>query len=89
MNILAQWGGIWGFFTLMNHAPQYFKLVHGWDIKAVSRGILNLGITLATVLNVKENVDDYNILIYIFIYKSYKSRQYISSSLFKVNAYER
>ncbi|KAK9745456.1 Major Facilitator Superfamily [Popillia japonica] len=34
MNILAQWGGIWGFFTLMNHAPQYFKLVHGWDIKA-------------------------------------------------------
>ncbi|KRT85633.1 membrane transporter, partial [Oryctes borbonicus] len=34
MNVLAQWGGIWGFFTIMTHAPQYFKIVHGWDIKA-------------------------------------------------------
>jgi hypothetical protein len=36
MNILAQWGGIWGFFTLMTHAPSYFKFIHGWSIQAVS-----------------------------------------------------
>ncbi|XP_018572111.1 sialin [Anoplophora glabripennis] len=34
MNILAQWGGIWGLFTLMTHAPTYFKFIHGWNIKA-------------------------------------------------------
>ncbi|XP_063910758.1 sialin [Zophobas morio] len=34
MNILAQWGGIWGFFTLMTHAPTYFKFIHGWNIQA-------------------------------------------------------
>ncbi|KAF2878881.1 hypothetical protein ILUMI_27289, partial [Ignelater luminosus] len=34
MNVLAQWGGIWGLFTLMTHAPTYFKMIHGWNIKA-------------------------------------------------------
>lgn len=34
-NVLAQWGGIWGLFTLMTHAPTYFKMIHGWNIKAV------------------------------------------------------
>ncbi|RZC33386.1 sialin, partial [Asbolus verrucosus] len=34
MNILAQWGGIWGFFTLMTHTPTYFKFIHGWNIQA-------------------------------------------------------
>lgn len=33
MNILAQWGGIWGLFTLMTHAPSYFKYIHGWNIR--------------------------------------------------------
>ncbi|KAJ9584072.1 hypothetical protein L9F63_021589, partial [Diploptera punctata] len=33
MNILAQWGNIWGLFTLMTQAPTYFKLIHGWDIR--------------------------------------------------------
>ncbi|PNF40123.1 hypothetical protein B7P43_G10001 [Cryptotermes secundus] len=32
MNILAQWGNIWGLFTLMTQAPTYFKYIHGWDI---------------------------------------------------------
>lgn len=36
MNILAQWGGLWGFFTLMTHTPSYFKMVHGWNIRSVS-----------------------------------------------------
>lgn len=35
-NILAQWGGIWGFFTLMTQSPTYFKFIHGWSIQAVS-----------------------------------------------------
>lgn len=34
MNILAQWGGIWGLFTLMTHAPTYIKFIHGMNIKA-------------------------------------------------------
>lgn len=32
MNVVAQWGGIWGLFTLMTQAPTYFKLIHGWNI---------------------------------------------------------
>ena len=36
MNILAQWGNIWGLFTLTTQAPTYFKLIHGWDIRMVS-----------------------------------------------------
>lgn len=34
MNILAQWGGIWGLFTLMTHAPTYIKFIHGMNIQA-------------------------------------------------------
>lgn len=34
VNVLAQWGGLWGLFTLMTHAPTYFKFIHGWNIKA-------------------------------------------------------
>ena len=36
MNILAQWGNIWGLFTLTTQAPTYFKFIHGWDIRMVS-----------------------------------------------------
>ncbi|XP_066256482.1 sialin isoform X1 [Euwallacea similis] len=39
MNILAQWGGLWGLFTLMTQAPTYFKFIHGWNIRAT--GILS------------------------------------------------
>ncbi|XP_077286256.1 na[+]-dependent inorganic phosphate cotransporter [Arctopsyche grandis] len=39
MNTLAQWGGIWGLFTLMTQAPTYLKQIHGWDIR--STGILS------------------------------------------------
>lgn len=35
MIAIAQWGGIWGLFTLMTQAPTYFKYIHGWDIKMV------------------------------------------------------
>ncbi|XP_037717338.1 sialin [Drosophila subpulchrella] len=34
LNVVAQWGGIWGLFTLMTHAPTYFRLIHHWNIRA-------------------------------------------------------
>ncbi|XP_049802323.1 uncharacterized protein LOC126236785 isoform X1 [Schistocerca nitens] len=34
MNVLAQWGGIWGLFTMLTQAPTYFRHVHGWSIRA-------------------------------------------------------
>lgn len=39
MNIIAQWGGVWGLFTLLAQAPSYFRLVHGWGIEMT--GILS------------------------------------------------
>lgn len=33
MNILSEWGNLWGFYTLMTQAPTYFKIIHGWDIQ--------------------------------------------------------
>lgn len=33
LNIIAQWGGVWGLFTLITQAPTYFRLVHGWGIE--------------------------------------------------------
>lgn len=36
MNIVAQWGGLWGLLTLMTQAPSYFRYVHGWGIRMVS-----------------------------------------------------
>lgn len=35
MNVIAQWGGIWGLFTLMTQAPTYFRVIHNWNIRAV------------------------------------------------------
>lgn len=40
MNVVAQWGGIWGLFTLMTHGPTYFRLVHHWNIRAVHLPLL-------------------------------------------------
>lgn len=39
LNIIAQWGGVWGLFTLIAQAPSYFRLVHGWGIEMT--GILS------------------------------------------------
>lgn len=39
MNVIAQWGGIWGLFTLMTQAPTYFKVIHHWDIRTT--GVLS------------------------------------------------
>ncbi|XP_073844165.1 sialin-like [Musca autumnalis] len=34
MNVIAQWGSVWGLFTLMTQAPTYFRFVHNWNIQA-------------------------------------------------------
>ncbi|XP_025835142.1 putative inorganic phosphate cotransporter [Agrilus planipennis] len=39
LNVMAQWVGLFGLFTLMTHGPTYFKLIHGWDIRAT--GVLS------------------------------------------------
>uniref|UniRef100_W8BYB1 Vesicular glutamate transporter 2 n=1 Tax=Ceratitis capitata TaxID=7213 RepID=W8BYB1_CERCA len=39
MNVIAQWGGIWGLFTMMTQAPTYFRVIHHWNIRAT--GILS------------------------------------------------
>ncbi|XP_043491303.1 vesicular glutamate transporter 1 isoform X1 [Polistes fuscatus] len=39
ITVLAQWGGAWGFLTLMTQAPSYFNFIHGWNIHAT--GILS------------------------------------------------
>lgn len=39
ITVLAQWGGAWGFLTLMTQAPTYFNFIHGWNIHAT--GILS------------------------------------------------
>lgn len=35
MNVIGQWGGVWGLLTLMTQSPTYFKVIHNWDIRAV------------------------------------------------------
>ncbi|KNC33126.1 hypothetical protein FF38_04718, partial [Lucilia cuprina] len=39
MNVMGQWAGVWGLFTLMTQSPTYFKVIHNWDIRAT--GILS------------------------------------------------
>lgn len=31
INTIAQFGGVWGLFTLLTQGPSYFRFVHGWD----------------------------------------------------------
>lgn len=39
VNAVAQWGGIWGLFTLLAQTPTYFRFIHGWGIEMT--GILS------------------------------------------------
>ncbi|KAK4872559.1 hypothetical protein RN001_014588 [Aquatica leii] len=32
INVFTQFGGLWGLFTLLTHAPLYLKLIHGWNM---------------------------------------------------------
>ena len=31
INTVAQFGGVWGLFTILTQGPSYFRFVHGWD----------------------------------------------------------
>lgn len=39
MNTIAQWGSVFGLFTVMTQAPTYFRFIHGWGIEMT--GILS------------------------------------------------
>ncbi|XP_044013373.1 sialin [Aphidius gifuensis] len=32
VTIMAHWGAIWGFYTLLAQGPTYFSRIHGWNI---------------------------------------------------------
>ena len=33
--IVAHFGGVWGFLTMLTQAPSYFNYIHGWNVNAV------------------------------------------------------
>lgn len=35
INTIAQFGGVWGLFTILTQAPSYFRFIHGWSSTAV------------------------------------------------------
>lgn len=35
VNLIAQFGGIWGLFLTMTQAPTYFHAIHGWGIEKI------------------------------------------------------
>lgn len=39
INIIGQFGGIWGLFTMMTQGPTYFRIIHGWNVQMT--GLLN------------------------------------------------
>lgn len=39
VNLIAQFGAVWGLFTTMTQAPTYFHAIHGWSIEKI--GLLN------------------------------------------------
>lgn len=45
VNLIAQFGAVWGLFTMMTQAPTYFHAIHGWGIEKI--GLLN-GLTHLT-----------------------------------------
>jgi MFS transporter, ACS family, solute carrier family 17 (sodium-dependent inorganic phosphate cotransporter), member 5 len=59
VNTIAQFGGIWGLFTLLTQAPSYFRFVHGWDSTKVGifSGLPHLLRTVMALL--VSNVADY------------------------------
>jgi MFS transporter, ACS family, solute carrier family 17 (sodium-dependent inorganic phosphate cotransporter), member 5 len=59
VNTIAQFGGIWGLFTLLTQAPSYFRFVHGWDSTKVGifSGLPHLLRTIMALL--VSNVADY------------------------------
>lgn len=34
-NLIAQFGAVWGLFTMMTQAPTYFHAIHGWSVEKI------------------------------------------------------
>lgn len=45
INVMAQFGSIWGLYTTMTQGPTYFRNIHGWNVKMVGwlSGMPHLG----------------------------------------------
>ena len=39
MTVIADFGNVWGLFTILTQSPTYFRFIHGWSIEMV--GILS------------------------------------------------
>lgn len=35
INVICQWGSVWGLYTLMTQTPTYFRVIHGWNVQSV------------------------------------------------------
>lgn len=35
VNLIGQFGAVWGLFTMMTQAPTYFHTIHGWGIEKI------------------------------------------------------
>lgn len=59
INTIAQFGGVWGLFTILTQAPSYFRFVHGWSSTKVGifSGLPHLART--TVALIISKVGDY------------------------------
>lgn len=52
VNMIAQFGGVWGLFTILAQAPSYFRFVHGWSSTKVGifSGLPHLARTLMALV---------------------------------------
>lgn len=35
VNVICQWGSVWGLYTMMTQTPTYFRVIHGWNVQWV------------------------------------------------------
>lgn len=35
INVICQWGSVWGLYTMMTQMPTYFRVIHGWNVQWV------------------------------------------------------
>jgi MFS transporter, ACS family, solute carrier family 17 (sodium-dependent inorganic phosphate cotransporter), member 5 len=61
VNTAAQFGGIWGLFTILTQGPSYFRFVHGWSNTKVGifSGLPHLLRTIVAL--VVSNIADYGL----------------------------
>lgn len=52
VNMIAQFGGVWGLFTILAQAPSYFRFIHGWSSTKVGifSGLPHLARTIMAIV---------------------------------------